>query len=222
LGHTSLLNAFLLSSDEKYIITADRDEHIRVSWYPQGYNIEMYCLGHKKFVHCSLATPAPGERLDRFISAIYNPGFAPSELISGGGDPVLKIWDWMTGITKHEFPVLDAIQPYIKVRSKRGKRGDDANDGTDVGRRKGKKKKGKGNATNGGAIHADTTNGCTEESPRLDTNVSPEMVPDDVHQQGSGEQGEQILVVHRISTVASETGNYIIFNAVGYVVMQLQ
>ena len=50
LGHTSLLTTFLLTLDEKYIITADRDEHIRVSWYPQGYNIEMYCLGHQKCV----------------------------------------------------------------------------------------------------------------------------------------------------------------------------
>lgn len=48
LGHTSLLTSFLLTSDEKYIITADRDEHIRVSWYPQGYNVEMYCLGHDR------------------------------------------------------------------------------------------------------------------------------------------------------------------------------
>jgi tRNA (guanine-N(7)-)-methyltransferase subunit TRM82 len=48
LGHASPLTAFSLSQDEKYIITADRDEHIRVSWYPQGYNIEMYCLGHCK------------------------------------------------------------------------------------------------------------------------------------------------------------------------------
>lgn len=50
LGHTSLLTSFLLSVDEKYILTADRDEHIRVSWYPQGYCIESYCLGHKKYV----------------------------------------------------------------------------------------------------------------------------------------------------------------------------
>lgn len=48
LGHTSLLTSFLLTEDEQYIVSADRDEHIRVSWYPQGYVIERYCLGHKK------------------------------------------------------------------------------------------------------------------------------------------------------------------------------
>ena len=48
LGHASLLTSCLLTPDEKFIITADRDEHIRVSWYPEGYAIESYCLGHEK------------------------------------------------------------------------------------------------------------------------------------------------------------------------------
>lgn len=48
LGHTSLLTTFTLTDDEKYVISADRDEHIRVSWHPQGYVIERFCLGHKK------------------------------------------------------------------------------------------------------------------------------------------------------------------------------
>ena len=48
LGHTSLLTAFVLTEDEKFLISADRDEHVRVSWYPQGYVIERYCLGHEK------------------------------------------------------------------------------------------------------------------------------------------------------------------------------
>lgn len=58
LGHASLLTSVLLTLDEKYIITSDRDEHIRVSWWPQGYTIEMYCMGHKKYVtriHISLS-----------------------------------------------------------------------------------------------------------------------------------------------------------------------
>ena len=49
LGHVSLLTTFVLSRDEKYIMTADRDEHIRVSWFPQAYTIERFCLGHKKY-----------------------------------------------------------------------------------------------------------------------------------------------------------------------------
>ena len=48
LGHASLLTHCLLTPDEKFIVTADRDEHIRVSWYPEGYVIESFCLGHKK------------------------------------------------------------------------------------------------------------------------------------------------------------------------------
>jgi tRNA (guanine-N(7)-)-methyltransferase subunit TRM82 len=48
LGHTSLLTALTLTPDETHIITADRDEHIRASWFPQGHTIESFCLGHKK------------------------------------------------------------------------------------------------------------------------------------------------------------------------------
>lgn len=49
LGHVSLLTTFMLSPDEKYIITADRDEHIRISWFPQAFTIERFCLGHEKY-----------------------------------------------------------------------------------------------------------------------------------------------------------------------------
>ena len=55
LGHTSLLTAFLLTPDETHIITADRDEHIRASLFPQGYTIESFCLGHKRYFPFPLA-----------------------------------------------------------------------------------------------------------------------------------------------------------------------
>lgn len=175
----------------------------------------MYCLGHKKFVHSLFrSTAAPSKNCNRFVSALHNPVFAPSELISGGGDPVLKIWDWMTGDLKHEVHVLDAIQPYMKVLCKKGNRRDDADDDAEAGKRKRKRGKGKEKAT---SEEAKAANGGTAESPLLDSSVRAEMALDDALQRGSEDKGESILVVHKISTVASETGKHIIFNAVGYV-----
>ncbi|KAF8551355.1 WD40 repeat-like protein [Imleria badia] len=98
LGHASLLTSCLLTLDEKFIITADRDEHIRVSWYPEGYVIESYCLGHKKYV-----------------SAIHIPVVSPARLISGGGDLELKVWDWMTGRLQQNITIFPAVEPFIRV-----------------------------------------------------------------------------------------------------------
>lgn len=41
-----MVTDMVLSADNKYVITADRDEHVRVSRFPNGYNIESFCLGH--------------------------------------------------------------------------------------------------------------------------------------------------------------------------------
>lgn len=84
LGHVSLLTCVLTANDSKnrpYIITADRDEHIRVSrGMPQPHVIETYCLGHGSFVN-ALCTARP----------------RPAILISGGGDNELFVWDWLAG-----------------------------------------------------------------------------------------------------------------------------
>ncbi|KAF3934734.1 hypothetical protein ABW20_dc0106844 [Dactylellina cionopaga] len=63
---------------KKYVITADRDEHIRVTNYPLTYVIHRFCLGHTAFVSRLLVT-------------------ADNLLISGGGDDWLGVWDWENG-----------------------------------------------------------------------------------------------------------------------------
>ena len=86
LGHVSLLTHVVCTSLESpagktrsYILTADRDEHIRVSrGIPQSHIIEGYCLGHSQFV-----------------SELCLINSRPDLLVSGGGDDFLLCWDWV-------------------------------------------------------------------------------------------------------------------------------
>ncbi|KAL3458063.1 hypothetical protein BJX64DRAFT_280123 [Aspergillus heterothallicus] len=102
LGHVSLLTdvAFVsLSSPDSssarkrgYILSADRDEHIRVSrGPPQAHITENFCLGHTSF-----------------ISSLCIPEWAPEILISGGGDQFLLVWNWTAGQILHKQPLLNA------------------------------------------------------------------------------------------------------------------
>ena len=87
LGHVSLLtdlitaSAWVEKTQRHYILTADRDEHIRVSrGIPQAHIIENYCLCHKDFV-----------------SKLRIPPWQPSMLLAGSGEPSLKSFDWQNG-----------------------------------------------------------------------------------------------------------------------------
>ncbi|KAL6232990.1 hypothetical protein BDW75DRAFT_8674 [Aspergillus navahoensis] len=101
LGHVSLLTdvvfASIPSSDpsstkrRNYILSADKDEHIRVSRSrPQAHVIENHCLGHTAF-----------------ISKLLIPEWAPEYLISGGGDPHLIVWSWAAGKILHTVPLVE-------------------------------------------------------------------------------------------------------------------
>lgn len=85
LGHVSMLTDLCLLTIEgrKYIITADRDEHIRISrGIPQSHIIEGYCFGHTEFVS-RICAPATSN--------------TASLLISGGGGDELFAWDLPSG-----------------------------------------------------------------------------------------------------------------------------
>jgi tRNA (guanine-N(7)-)-methyltransferase subunit TRM82 len=98
LGHVSMLTDVQFATEEVdgkirgYIITADRDEHIRISrGAPQAHIIEGFCLGHKDFISkiCLLS----GTEL----------------LISGGGDDWLGVWDWRAGSLKEKRDMRSAL-----------------------------------------------------------------------------------------------------------------
>ena len=79
LGHFSMLLDLVQSRCGNFLITSDRDEKIRVSHYPNAYNIHNYCLGHTDFVgSISIAN------LDNV-------------LISASGDGTLRTWDYLKG-----------------------------------------------------------------------------------------------------------------------------
>uniref|UniRef100_D3TPB1 26S proteasome regulatory complex ATPase RPT4 n=1 Tax=Glossina morsitans morsitans TaxID=37546 RepID=D3TPB1_GLOMM len=92
LGHLSIVYDVLWSADEKYIITCDRDDKIRVSHYPNTHDIHGYCLGHKEFV-----------------SAL---GFLNNDiLISVSGDKSLRLWDFKES---KQLKKLDLPAPGLK------------------------------------------------------------------------------------------------------------
>jgi len=99
LGHVTLLTAVELAAHEgrPYILTADRDEHIRVSrGLPQAHIIEGYCLGHSEFV-----------------SRLCIPAEQPEVLVSGGGDNDLFVWDWRRGLPLSRTPLLPLVREVV-------------------------------------------------------------------------------------------------------------
>ncbi|KTW29273.1 hypothetical protein T552_01228 [Pneumocystis carinii B80] len=77
LGHVSMITDMIVTNECDYLITSDRDEHIKISCLPKCVVIKGYCLGHEEFV-----------------SKLCILSWKPDILISGGGDAYLFVWNW--------------------------------------------------------------------------------------------------------------------------------
>lgn len=75
LGHISLIVDVAISKCDKYLITCDRDGKIRISCYPNCYNIYSYCLGHEEFV-----------------STVETIQLSKEMILSASGDGTLRLW----------------------------------------------------------------------------------------------------------------------------------
>jgi tRNA (guanine-N(7)-)-methyltransferase subunit TRM82 len=100
LGHVSMLTDLAMANvqNRSYIITADRDEHIRISrGLPQAHIIEGFCFGHEEFVSRLCVTRS-------------------GRLVSGGGDAHLFVWDWQSYRLAEKLPLRDTAIEHLKSR----------------------------------------------------------------------------------------------------------
>ncbi|CAP69367.1 uncharacterized protein PODANS_1_10310 [Podospora anserina S mat+] len=105
LGHVSMLTAITVApgigatgEKREWIITADRDEHVRVSrGIPQAYFIEGFCLGHEDFVSRLCVVPGREELL-----------------VSGGGDDDVFLWRWKEKQLLGRANILEEIKNTIE------------------------------------------------------------------------------------------------------------
>lgn len=119
LGHVSLLTDVICVSittpvgkSRDYILTSDRDEHVRVSrGIPQAHIVEGYCLGHTNFV-----------------SKLCAPLAYPHLLISGGGDDYLLLWDWLAGTIQQKVDLRTIVDSFKKSFRQKA-----ANQSVDIG-----------------------------------------------------------------------------------------
>ncbi|XP_030747821.1 tRNA (guanine-N(7)-)-methyltransferase non-catalytic subunit wuho [Sitophilus oryzae] len=94
LGHLSIIIDMIISPCGKYIITCDRDEKIRVSHYPNSYNIAMFCLGHKEFV--------------TQLHLLKN-----NVLLSASGDGTVRMWNYLEGKQLNMLDCNDRVEESI-------------------------------------------------------------------------------------------------------------
>lgn len=105
LGHVSLLTDLIVAEGQvngrkrPFIITSDRDEHIRVSrGIPQTHIIEKYCSGHRDFISKLCVLP-----------------WQPDLLVAGNGEPSLRIYRWQDGMLVNTIHLSELLQGELEA-----------------------------------------------------------------------------------------------------------
>ncbi|OWZ05923.1 hypothetical protein PHMEG_00021898 [Phytophthora megakarya] len=113
LGHTtSMVTHVAVNHDSSLLLTADRDEKLRVSRFPNAAIIESYCLGHAASltkVACSAATP--------------------DLVVSTSMDNTLKLWQMTTGKLLASETLLPGVEVSLEPLD------EDAESASDSGRK---------------------------------------------------------------------------------------
>ena len=145
--------------------------------------------------------------------------------MSGGGDPVLKVWDWMSGKLLADIPVFDVAEPYIKVRAPKRKRGwsdgdedGEAGEGAEAQGGKGKGRRGRGKGKGKAQEREASGTPVEEQGDQSMAEADPSAPADEGGRAATSSSGETVLVfvVHKIRSVdRGEHGRFIVFSVVG-------
>lgn len=100
LGHVSMLTDLLYKKDaqtgQEYVLTADRDEHIKISQFPNSFVIKNWLFGHHEF-----------------ISSLSKINWNNNWILSAGGDDCIFSWDWNNEKLLDSFNYKHLIENYL-------------------------------------------------------------------------------------------------------------
>lgn len=120
LGHVSILTALTWSHDQKSLVSADRDEKVRVNKYPGSFVIEWFLTGHEEFVTKLCLLPSSSSMSGTGSSNVEKIEIATENehcLVSGGGDAFLFVWNYKSGQLLQKVAMFGEITGVLSFES---------------------------------------------------------------------------------------------------------